>query len=227
MRNLTLLFGLSGVVMFSAWACSDEVTETPTTASTTSSASGGGGSGASSSVSSTAMSSSTGMMMNCDNSPDTCVEACCHIEVECALPVTCAQAGQLLGIDLSDCTNPTSECISNCIINADCADLVAAAQMMGPVYDCAVGCAANACLQCALANCGTEANACQNAPACAPFITCAAMCADGDAACLQTCAAMNDSPETQALVACASTNCGGPCLGQGGAGGGTGGAGGN
>lgn len=221
MKSLTWIVGLSGIVAFSAWACGDEVEENPTTATSTTGTSGGGGPASGSTTTTTSPASSTGSGMNCEMTADVCEEACCHVEQDCAIANGCALAQQLLGIDLTDCTNATSQCIATCVAPADCG---AIGSLVGSNPDprlqaCVADCAPPGCPQCVLTNCMPEVTACQQVTECSDFINCVQtqMCADQ--ACFDGCAVGNESPETTALMTCAATNCAGDCLGAGGAGG--------
>ena len=221
MKSLTWIVGLSGIVAFSAWACGDEVEENPTTATSNTTGTSTGGGPASGSTTTTSTASSTGSGMNCSMSADVCEEACCHVEQDCGIANGCALAMQFLMIDLTDCTNETSECLAECIAPADCG---AIGSLIGNTPDpdlqaCVAACAPPGCAQCVASSCLGQLMACQNAPACAAFLMCAQSCPEGDGACFQTCADMNPSLETTDVVNCASTNCASQCLGAGGGGG--------
>lgn len=222
MKNVALAAGLALVVAASAYACGSDVTDTGSTTSTTASAGGSGGT--------TTVTSSTASSTGAGGFANVCEEMCNHLEVDCQLPNACGVVGPLLNVDFDACMME-AECISNCLVDEDCATIGSIIGMNPDpmLIACVTGCQPNSCLGCVLNGCQTEAMACNAEPVCQAFIQCLAQCGPGDAACTNMCANMNPSTETTNLLNCANTNCPSQCLGQGGGGGagGAGGAGGN
>ena len=218
MTNLKVLFGMGASMAMMVWACGSDVTNLPGDTTSTGATGGAGGTAtvtatasSSSSSSSASSSSSTGGMGN-----NPCEKACNKIEVECGFGSVCSM------IPFLNCSEMSSYCYGNCILDANCA---AIASLVGTSPDptlasCISSCmgGGSSCQQCVLTNCSTEVQACQGNATCQGFLGCATSC--GDQNCIDDCASKNDSAETQKLVACGVSNCSSECAnGQGGAGG--------
>jgi hypothetical protein len=196
---------------FLAWSCGSDVEETP---SPTTTGSGGGG-GATASSSSQASSSSG--MMTFDN---VCEEACFHVE-DCSVAGACALLAAQFGIDLSDCSMEVSECSAQCVVDAECGQLLSLAGDMpdAELLGCLLPCQGE-CYDCAVAECGPQVEACFGDPECGQFAVCLLQnCPDFDDECVVDCQTMFQSQATDNLVICMGGNCDEACMGAGGAGG--------
>jgi hypothetical protein len=148
------------------------------------------------------------------------------VETECGVPSGCTLASQLLGVDLTDCTDPQAECVGDCIVDAECATIVTlATDNPDPALSACIGACLPDCLGCVTSSCGGDLTDCNAEPVCQDFIMCAVACPEGDGACVNQCAVDNPSAETTAVLDCAATNCSSECLGGAGGAGGSGGGG--
>ncbi|MBI4704471.1 MAG: hypothetical protein HY744_25490 [Deltaproteobacteria bacterium] len=157
----------------------------------------------------------------------TCEQACCKVEKECKLPVSC----KTIGID---CKDPTMDCPSGCLLDADCQSIIKLGlqQPTDPkLTGCLAGCqtgtggsGSSPCVQCGAGQCTQEMFACysdKKPGGCAAFFSCIKDMQCSDQGCVQGC--LTENPGGQTVIDCfclkCGPDCGDYCAGAGGAGG--------
>lgn len=180
--------------LVAVWSCSSEPAETA--------GPNQGGAAGATGASQGSTSSSAGGTLGAGGAPSACAEACTKLESTCGLGPICSTIPYL------DCTHPDSECVGNCVLDADCSAILKTWMPPPdqPFLDCLQVCLGfEFCKDCVQYSCPSELAACSAAPLCAAYIGCIAVCADSN--CITDCGAANPSPETTALIACGTTYC--------------------
>lgn len=232
MRNLVLALGALGVCLTAmVGACGTDVEEEPAPTTTPSgTASGGGGAGASGGATTSSTTSSQGG--GCAGVEGDCEAACCKIETDCGLPVSCDMINQFMN-GILDCEDnqPAADCLGACVLAAECEDIgaIAGGDIDAELCDCINQCPGGdalcgGCTQCLSQACTNEFGACQADTPCQGFLTCVQEDACADQACMTNCQNENPSAATDALVICTCDSCSAECPQ---CGGGSGGGGGN
>jgi hypothetical protein len=197
-------------------ACGDEVTvfEPAGTSSNNTGGNGGGQSVGGSTSNGGSPNTGGGGSSSVGGSPPTgniCDQACAKIENECGIAGACA----LIGLD---CTDPTTECPGQCLLDADCAAILSLAggtpdpTLGACVQTCQGGMGGGPqqdCFNCVIGACGSELQACQNDMVCQQFGQCVQGCADST--CAQNCQSMYPGMVTDDLFNCTCTGCANDC----------------
>lgn len=226
MRSVStgLLLSLALGASASFLACgSDVVADNPggaggASSATSTSANAGGGTSASATAATTTT-TTTAATTSTSSGGNTCDQACDKLDSECGFGDVCALIGDYL-----DCANPTSDCPSQCILDADCGQLATIfdPQNIDPALGACLGACGGQgtggggqggnCSLCLIQSCSGEVQACNGDAECQAWLGCAQGC-NNDGACINACSVSfpNAAPFYTPIYDCACQGCTNEC----------------